>query len=141
VAFAGAHLDSVPEDPGINDKGSGSATLLEVAGGIDELDIRPRNKVRFAFWGAEESALLGATHFVSQLSAREKKNIAVYLNFDMVGSPNYGRFIYDGDGDAFCPAGPTARTSPRGSSRTTSGTRASPRCPRPSTVARITSPS
>jgi Zn-dependent M28 family amino/carboxypeptidase len=104
VAFAGAHLDSVPECPGINDNGSGSATLLEVAESIDELNIRPRNKVRFAFWGAEESGLLGATHYVSQLSAREKKNIAVYLNFDMVGSPNYGRFIYDGD--AFGTAGP-----------------------------------
>ena len=106
VAFAGAHLDSVPEGPGINDNGSGTATLLEVAQSIDDLGIRPRNKVRFAFWGAEESGLLGATHYVSQLSAREKKNIAVYLNFDMVGSPNYGRFIYDGDGDAFGTAGP-----------------------------------
>ena len=67
---------------------------------------KPRNKVRFAFWDAEESGLLGAEYYVSQLSSRQQKNIGVYLNFDMVGSPNYGRFIYDSDGDAFGTAGP-----------------------------------
>ena len=106
VAFAGAHLDSVPEGPGINDNGSGSASILEIAEEMSELGIKPRNKVRFAFWGAEESGLLGAEHYVSTLSPRQQKNIAVYLNFDMVGSPNYGRFIYDGDGDAFGTTGP-----------------------------------
>lgn len=106
VAFAGAHLDSVPEGPGINDNGSGSATILEVAEEMSEAGIKPRNKVRFAFWGAEESGLLGAEHYVSQLTARQQKDIAVYLNFDMVGSPNYGRFIYDGDGSATPDAGP-----------------------------------
>lgn len=106
VAFAGAHLDSVPEGPGINDNGSGTATILEVAEEISELGIKPRNKVRFAFWGAEESGLLGAEHYVSQLTPRQQKDIAVYLNFDMVGSPNYGRFIYDGDGSATPDAGP-----------------------------------
>lgn len=106
VAFAGAHLDSVPEGPGINDNGSGTATILEVAEEMAELGIKPRNKVRFAFWGAEESGLLGAEHYVGTLTKREQKNIAAYLNFDMVGSPNYGRFIYDGDGSATPDAGP-----------------------------------
>ena len=106
VAFAGAHLDSVPEGAGINDNGSGTATILEVAEEMSELGIEPRNKVRFAFWGAEESGLLGAEYYVSQLSARQQKDIAIYLNFDMVGSPNYGRFIYDGDGSATPDAGP-----------------------------------
>ena len=106
VAFAGAHLDSVPEGAGINDNGSGTATILEVAEEMSELGVAPRNKVRFAFWGAEESGLLGAGHYVSGLSARQQKDIAVYLNFDMVGSPNYGRFIYDGDGSATPDAGP-----------------------------------
>jgi Zn-dependent M28 family amino/carboxypeptidase len=106
VAFAGAHLDSVPEGPGINDNGSGSATILEVAEEMGDLGITPRNKVRFAFWGAEESGLLGAEYYVSKLGSRQQKDIAVYLNFDMVGSPNYGRFIYDGDGSATPDAGP-----------------------------------
>ena len=106
VAFAGAHLDSVPEGPGIQDNGSGSATILEVAEEISDLGIKPRNKVRYAFWGAEESGLLGAEHYVNGLSSRQQKDIAAYLNFDMIASPNYGRFIYDGDGSATPDAGP-----------------------------------
>jgi Zn-dependent M28 family amino/carboxypeptidase len=97
TVVVGAHLDSVPEGPGINDNGSGSATILEVAEAMSELGIQPRNRVRFAFWGAEESGLVGSEYYVSQLSKRELKDIAVNLNFDMVGSPNYVRFVYDGD--------------------------------------------
>lgn len=75
VVMAGAHLDSVTRGPGINDNGSGSAVLLEVAEG---------------------------------LSDAERDRIALYLNFDMVGSPNHVFFIYDGDdSDAVgAPAGP-----------------------------------
>jgi Zn-dependent M28 family amino/carboxypeptidase len=106
VVIVGAHLDSVPEGPGINDNGSGSATILEIAEEMVELGIKPRNKVRFAFWGAEESGLRGAEYYVSQLSKRDLKNIALNLNFDMVGSPNYVRFVYDGDGSDTDTAGP-----------------------------------
>jgi Zn-dependent M28 family amino/carboxypeptidase len=103
----GAHLDSVEEGPGINDNGSGSATILEVAEEMSELNIKPRNQVRFAFWGAEESGLIGSEHYVSNLTKREIKNIAVNLNFDMLGSPNYARFVYDGDASDTADAGPT----------------------------------
>ncbi len=106
VVVAGGHLDSVPEGPGINDNGSGVAVLLEIAEELAERGTDPRNKVRFAFWGAEESGLLGAEHYVAQLSKRERKSIALNLNFDMLGSPNYVRFVYDGDGSAFGAAGP-----------------------------------
>jgi Zn-dependent M28 family amino/carboxypeptidase len=106
VVVVGAHLDSVLAGPGINDNGSGSATILEIAEEMAELGIAPTNKVRFAFWGAEESGLLGSEYYVSQLSPRQIKNIAVNLNFDMVGSPNYVRFVYDGDGSATPLAGP-----------------------------------
>ena len=106
VVVVGAHLDSVPEGPGINDNGSGSAAILEVALQMSELGINPRNKVRFTWWGAEESGLLGSEFYVSQLTKREIKNIAANLNFDMVGSPNFVRFVYDGDGSATETAGP-----------------------------------
>jgi Zn-dependent M28 family amino/carboxypeptidase len=106
VVVVGAHLDSVPEGPGIQDNGSGSAAILETALQMAELDIEPRNKVRFAWWGAEESGLLGSEYYVSTLSAREIKDIAVNLNFDMIGSPNFVRFVYDGDGSATGTAGP-----------------------------------
>ena len=68
TVVVGAHLDSVLEGPGINDNGSGSATILEVAEEMSELGIQPRNKVRFAFWGAEESGLIGSEYYVDQLS-------------------------------------------------------------------------
>ena len=97
TVVVGSHLDSVPEGPGINDNGSGSAADLEVALQMAELDIQPRNRVRFAFWGAEESGLFGSQYYVDSLPKKEIQNIAVNLNFDMVGSPNYVRFGYDGD--------------------------------------------
>jgi Zn-dependent M28 family amino/carboxypeptidase len=97
VVVVGAHLDSVPEGPGINDNGSGSATILELAIQMSELGIQPTNTVRFAFWGAEEFGLLGAEHYVAGLTKAEQKEIALNLNFDMVGSLNYARFVYDGD--------------------------------------------
>jgi Zn-dependent M28 family amino/carboxypeptidase len=93
----GAHLDSVQEGPGINDNGSGSSSILEIALQMAELDTQPVNQVRFAWWGAEESGLIGSQFYVDSLTKREVKNTAVNLNFDMVGSPNYVRFVYDGD--------------------------------------------
>ena len=99
VVMAGAHLDSVTAGPGINDNGSGSAVLLEIAEEIAELGIEPRNHIRFAFWGAEEAGLVGSEHWVATRTKRQLNNIELYLNFDMVGSPNFVRFVYDGGGD------------------------------------------
>jgi Zn-dependent M28 family amino/carboxypeptidase len=104
VVMVGAHLDSVGAGPGINDNGSGSAAILEVAEQMRK--VRPTNTVRFAWWGAEESGLVGSDFYVANLTEAERANIALYLNFDMVGSPNYVRFVYDGDGSAFGLAGP-----------------------------------
>jgi Zn-dependent M28 family amino/carboxypeptidase len=106
LLVVGAHLDSVPAGPGINDNGSGSSTILEIAEEMAELGIRPRQKVRFAFWGAEEAGLLGSEHYVEQLTDEEIKAHFANLNFDMLGSPNYVRFVYDGDGSDSDPAGP-----------------------------------
>ena len=100
VIVVGAHLDSVLAGPGINDNGSGTATNLETAIQMSKLHIKPRQQVRFAFWGAEESGLLGSTHYVANLSDDDLGKIYANLNFDMLGSPNYVRFVYDGDGSA-----------------------------------------
>ena len=70
------------------------------------LGIAPTNRVRFAFWGGEEAGLIGSEYYVSQLTARQIKEHAVNLNFDMVGSPNFVRFVYDGDGSSFGEKGP-----------------------------------
>ena len=99
VVMAGAHLDSVPEGPGINDNGSGSAALLELAEQLAKL--KPENTLRFAWWGAEEEGLVGSTAYVNGLSQAERDRIALYLNFDMVGSPNYIFMVYDADESSF----------------------------------------
>ncbi|MDH3231290.1 MAG: M20/M25/M40 family metallo-hydrolase [Alphaproteobacteria bacterium] len=106
VVVVGAHLDSVPQGPGIQDNGSGSAAILEIAVQMAALGIEPRNKVRFAWWGAEESGLVGSQFYVDNLSKREIKNIALNLNFDMIGSPNFVRFVYDGNGSETPLRGP-----------------------------------
>ncbi len=102
VVMVGSHLDSVDEGPGIQDNGSGSAAILEVA--VQMAKVNVRNKVRFAWWGAEESGLVGATYYVTDLIEKNIEQgdptiekIALYLNFDMIGSPNYVFKIYDGD--------------------------------------------
>jgi Zn-dependent M28 family amino/carboxypeptidase len=95
TVMAGAHLDSVQDGAGINDNGSGSAALLETA--IQMAKVKPTNTVRFAWWGAEEEGLLGSTYYVDQLTDAQAEDIALYLNFDMVASPNYMFGVYDGD--------------------------------------------
>jgi len=112
VVVVGAHLDSVNAGPGINDNGSGSAAILETA--IQMAKVKPRNTVRFAWWSAEESGLIGSTRYVNALPQAELDRIALNLNFDMVGSPNFVRFVYDGDDSAF-PVGPGAAAGPPGS--------------------------
>ena len=107
TVVVGAHLDSVDEGPGINDNGSGTSTILETALQMAELDIQPVNRVRFAFWGAEEDGLIGSQYYVDHLPKRELKDIALNLNHDMVGSTNFVRFVYDGDGSAFGVDGPS----------------------------------
>ncbi len=104
VVMAGAHLDSVQRGPGVQDNGSGSAAILETA--VQMAKVKPRNTVRFAWWGAEESGLVGSTAYVNGLSQEEIDKITLYLNFDMIGSPNHVFFIYDGDDSDGVGAGP-----------------------------------
>lgn len=104
VVMIGAHLDSVAEGPGINDNGSGSAGILEIA--LQMKDSKPNNKVRFAWFSAEELGLIGSTRYVEALSEAEKHKISLYINVDMIGSPNYMLSVFDGDGSKFGQKGP-----------------------------------
>ena len=99
VVMVGGHLDSVPAGPGINDNGSGVAAVLETALQLGSSPDVP-NAVRFAFWGAEEVGLLGSANYVQSLDVGALKDIALYLNVDMIASPNPGYFTYDGDQSA-----------------------------------------
>lgn len=104
VVMAGSHLDSVSSGPGINDNGSGSAGVLETALAYAASGQTPRNRLRFGFWGAEELGLLGSKYYVNGLPAAERDKVELYLNFDMIASPNPGYFVYNDN-----PAGNGAR--------------------------------
>ena len=93
VVMLGGHLDSVHDGPGINDNGSGTAALLEVARVL--ADEHPGVRVRFAFWAGEEFGLLGSRSYTESLRSAEVAEISAYLNFDMLGSPNYVPLVYD----------------------------------------------
>ncbi|CAM5482432.1 M20/M25/M40 family metallo-hydrolase [Streptomyces atroolivaceus] len=106
TVMLGAHLDSVTDGPGINDNASGSAGLLEVALELAASERAPANKVRFAWWSAEESGLLGSEAYVAKLTDAQRGKIALYLNFDMIASPNGAQFVFDGDDSDGVGAGP-----------------------------------
>eukprot|EP01094_Clydonella_sp_ATCC50884_P023692 TRINITY_DN5751_c0_g1_i2.p1 TRINITY_DN5751_c0_g1~~TRINITY_DN5751_c0_g1_i2.p1 ORF type:complete len:576 (+),score=124.78 TRINITY_DN5751_c0_g1_i2:92-1729(+) len=103
VIVVGSHLDSVPVGPGINDDGSGTSTNLELAIQLFSMDLPIKNKIRFAWWSAEELGLKGSTYYVTDLLKNDPEafdQIAMDLNFDMLGSPNYFRALMDGE---MCP--------------------------------------
>jgi Zn-dependent M28 family amino/carboxypeptidase len=115
VVVVGAHLDSVSRGPGSNDNGSGSATILEVAEVYMAQERDHRNKLRFMWYGAEEFGLLGSEFYVESLSQAERDKIELMLNFDMIGSPNFVRFVYDGNNSAFPPSPGNVQPGPAGS--------------------------
>ncbi|MCB5908994.1 M28 family metallopeptidase [Streptomyces pinistramenti] len=96
TVMSGAHLDSVPAGPGINDNGSGSAGILEVALAVAKADLKPTKHLRFGWWGDEEDGMIGSQNYVESLGGDTAK-LDSYLNFDMIGSPNPGYFVYDDD--------------------------------------------
>lgn len=93
VVVVGAHLDSPARSPGMNDNGSGMAALLESAAALGS-QPKVTNAVRFTFWASEVN---GPTNYVGGLKPDELDDIALYVDFDMLGSPNAGYFTYDGD--------------------------------------------
>ncbi|MCX4542112.1 M28 family metallopeptidase [Streptomyces sp. NBC_01565] len=117
TVFLGAHLDSVAAGPGINDNGSGSAGILQVAQRLASEQKKVKNKVKFAWWSAEEFGLLGSEAYVGGLTDAQKKQIKLYLNFDMIASPNAAYFVYDGDDSDHVGAGP----GPEGSAQLEKG--------------------
>ncbi|QUH04559.1 M20/M25/M40 family metallo-hydrolase [Saccharopolyspora erythraea] len=97
VVMAGAHLDSSSDGPGVNDNGSSVAAVLEAALRLAPYQDVVPNKVRFAFWGAEELVNIGSHHYVESLTPEQVEAIALYLNYEMLASSNYVNFVMDGD--------------------------------------------
>ncbi|KAM5344656.1 hypothetical protein ACJ41O_013191 [Fusarium nematophilum] len=102
LVVLGAHLDSVQAGPGINDDGSGTSLILELAKGLQHFSTKL--KVRFGWWGAEENGLWGSRYYVNNLSTEEIDDLLLYLNFDMVSRGFYG--VFDGTGEKTGPGGP-----------------------------------
>ncbi|KAK3214061.1 hypothetical protein GRF29_28g1911255 [Pseudopithomyces chartarum] len=99
VIMLGAHLDSVQAGPGINDDGSGVTAQIEIIKALRGFrDIK--NKVRFAFWGAEEPGLVGSLYYTEHLTSAEANKIRYYYNYDMIGSPEpvYGIYSNENSG-------------------------------------------
>jgi hypothetical protein len=97
VVMVGGHLDSVIDGPGINDNGSGVATILEIARQLATGSAgQPARKVRVALFTGEELGLWGSVHYANALDDAGRAAILAYLNFDMLGSPNGVRQVYDG---------------------------------------------
>ncbi|KUI02692.1 M28 family peptidase [Mycobacterium sp. IS-3022] len=114
VVLAGAHLDSSAASPGANDDATGIAALLETAAALGS-QPSVANAVRFVFWASEENGSAGPTKYLQGLSPDEQRDIALYLNFDMLGSPNAGYFTYDGDQSAQPNPDIPTRSVPTGS--------------------------
>lgn len=93
VVSLGAHSDSVAEGPGINDDGSGTISLLEVAKQLTKFKVN--NAVRFAWWAAEEEGLLGSYAYANSLSPKENKKLRLFMDYDMMASPNFDYEVYD----------------------------------------------
>jgi Iap family predicted aminopeptidase len=95
VVMAGAHHDSVPQGPGLNDNGSGTVALLTIAEHVDADRLPPATALRLGFWAAEEIGLVGSRRYVDGLGAEERRRIVAYVNLDMVGSPDAEPAVYD----------------------------------------------
>lgn len=98
----GGHSDSVAEGPGINDDGSGSLSVLEVAVQLSHYKVN--NCVRFSWWSGEEEGLLGSNYYVASLSGEENAKLRLFMDYDMMASPNFAYQVYNAT-DAANPVG------------------------------------
>ncbi|MFI9455867.1 M28 family peptidase [Amycolatopsis sp. NPDC052450] len=111
TVVVGSHLDSVDTTPGMNDNAAAAAMQLEIARQLAPHAHKIKNRVRFAWWDAEEKGLVGSQYYVDQLSRRQQGETNLYLNLEMIGSPNFARQVYNGH----TPGGP----APAGSEQIT----------------------
>ncbi|MFT4393524.1 M28 family peptidase [Gordonia lacunae] len=98
TVIVGAHYDSVKQGPGINDNGTGVATVLAI--GERLRNTRPNLNVRLAFWDAEEYGIAGSHTYVKSMSPAETKSVVAYINADMTGTREPTAMVYDADGSS-----------------------------------------
>jgi hypothetical protein len=110
VVVVDAHLDAI-FGAGMLDNASGSATILDIAQMMRNVD--PRNKLRFIWFGGEELGLLGSSAYVDSLSSNDLSHIGYDLDADVTATPNYLVGVLDPTGpDLFDRSTTTASTFP-----------------------------
>ena len=95
IVVLGGHYDTVPDIPGANDNGSGTATLMTVAKEASERDYP--FTLRFIAFGSEELGLLGSKFHADSLDDRERESIVAMLNFDALGTGDVVGLLGDFD--------------------------------------------
>ena len=85
VIFVGAHADSVEAGPGINDDGSGTALVMELARVMSSPDVATDRSIRFVLWNNEESGLNGARAYVRGIWASSLRYRASTDTFHWIG--------------------------------------------------------
>ena len=64
--IVGAHMDGHGVNEAVNDDGSGTALVMELARLFNAPDVQTDVSIRFALWNNEETGLNGATAYVEQ---------------------------------------------------------------------------
>ncbi|MES2522844.1 MAG: PA domain-containing protein [Gemmatimonadota bacterium] len=97
VVVVGSSRGLAEYGPMINES-SGAAAMVEIAETFAERERSPRNRVRFGWFAFGPADNLGAAEYVESLSAAEQARVSAMLAFDVLGSANGIRSLYDGDG-------------------------------------------
>jgi hypothetical protein len=84
---------------GADDNASGTATLLEIAHRLATSGHKPRRRIVFIAFTAEERGLLGSAHYVREPRFPLESTIAMF-NLDMVGRLTDNKLIVYGTGTA-----------------------------------------
>jgi hypothetical protein len=96
VYMVGAHYDDTSSDPnnapGATDNGGGVAIVLELARIMSE--YRFNYTLKFAFWNAEESGLLGSAEY-AKYAHDNNVNITLYVNFDGACYDPYDELVFN----------------------------------------------
>lgn len=78
--ITGGHYDSVPVSAGATDNASGAGTVLELARAAASAHLTGDC---FVLFSAEEEGLIGSAYFVQHLTAQERSELQVMLNYDV----------------------------------------------------------
>ncbi|MDF1501705.1 M28 family peptidase [Roseisolibacter sp. H3M3-2] len=104
VIVVASAVDGDARGPAINAT-SGAAAALAIAEAYAGQDRTSTNRVRFVFFSGYAEGNLGTTHYLNALAPSDRARIAAVVGSEVLGSPNFGRFVLDA---TTAPAGSAA---------------------------------